>query len=275
MRPLVLYHANCMDGFCAAWLMWKVHQDAFEYRPITYDDPVPDDVDGRDLYLVDFSFKAPVVEDILSRVSRLVILDHHKSAKEELKGFDNTERCHIVFDMDKSGARITQEYLGLPSNWIVDYTEDRDLWRHKLEDSREVNAGLRMLDFDFAVWEVMQQDMKDIVGMGRIICLYQKQLVIAHVEKAAICVFLGNHIVPVVNCTAGDLISDVAGTLAKAATFGVTFFVDGQGRYVYSLRSRGDFDVSELASKYGGGGHKNAAGVTFNDIRHFEVRDAT
>ncbi|NIV11578.1 MAG: bifunctional oligoribonuclease/PAP phosphatase NrnA, partial [Aliifodinibius sp.] len=29
---------------------------------------------------------------------------------------------------------------------------------------------------------------------------------------------------------------------------------------VYSLRSRGDFDVSALAERFGGGGHKNAAG---------------
>ena len=37
--------------------------------------------------------------------------------------------------------------------------------------------------------------------------------------------------------------------------------VDG-GEYKFSLRSKGDIDVSKIAMKYGGGGHHNAAGFT-------------
>jgi phosphoesterase RecJ-like protein len=32
------------------------------------------------------------------------------------------------------------------------------------------------------------------------------------------------------------------------------------GKYKFSLRSKGDIDVSKIAQKYGGGGHLNAAG---------------
>jgi nanoRNase/pAp phosphatase (c-di-AMP/oligoRNAs hydrolase) len=39
-----------------------------------------------------------------------------------------------------------------------------------------------------------------------------------------------------------------------------------------SLRSKGNFDVSEIALKFGGGGHKNAAGFTLD---MFNVAEST
>ncbi|MEX2270678.1 MAG: bifunctional oligoribonuclease/PAP phosphatase NrnA [Vicinamibacterales bacterium] len=43
----------------------------------------------------------------------------------------------------------------------------------------------------------------------------------------------------------------------------ILFKADDGGRV--SLRSKGDVDVRSVAAKYGGGGHKNAAGLTLND----------
>ena len=42
----------------------------------------------------------------------------------------------------------------------------------------------------------------------------------------------------------------------------MSWFRHRDGNYIYSLRSRADsgIDVSAIAKKYGGGGHKNAAG---------------
>ena len=44
----------------------------------------------------------------------------------------------------------------------------------------------------------------------------------------------------------------------------------GHGVFNYSLRSKGDFDVSELAKRHGGGGHKNAAGFQSPALLFFE-----
>lgn len=60
--------------------------------------------------------------------------------------------------------------------------------------------------------------------------------------------------------------SEVAGELCeRGAEFGACYFEAENGRFQYSLRSRGDFDVSAIARRYGGGGHKNAAGFTSDD----------
>lgn len=58
--------------------------------------------------------------------------------------------------------------------------------------------------------------------------------------------------------------SEVAGELCdrSGAAYGASYFEVSNGRFQYSLRSRGDFDVSAIARKFGGGGHKNAAGFS-------------
>jgi oligoribonuclease NrnB/cAMP/cGMP phosphodiesterase (DHH superfamily) len=46
-----------------------------------------------------------------------------------------------------------------------------------------------------------------------------------------------------------------------AIPFSASYFIK-EGKKIYSLRSRGDFDVSVIAKAFGGGGHKNAAGFS-------------
>ncbi|HRR27704.1 MAG TPA: DHHA1 domain-containing protein, partial [Acidobacteriota bacterium] len=40
------------------------------------------------------------------------------------------------------------------------------------------------------------------------------------------------------------------------------FRQEGDGGYRVSLRSKGDLDVGKVARSFGGGGHRNAAGLT-------------
>lgn len=168
---VVLYHAGCVDGFCAAWLMKKVYPDAI-YLPIQYGDGVPPQCAGRDVVIVDFSFKRPVLLELASTARSVLVLDHHKTAEAELVGLPN-----CFFDMNKSGARLVQEFYNLPPHWLVDYTEDRDLWLWKLEESRAVNAAIRLEPFEFATWDAMSNHSpSDLAAVGRTILRYQQQL---------------------------------------------------------------------------------------------------
>jgi len=45
-----------------------------------------------------------------------------------------------------------------------------------------------------------------------------------------------------------------------------------KGRYQYNLRSRGDFDVSEVAKQFGGGGHAGASGMIARLLALFRRR---
>jgi oligoribonuclease NrnB/cAMP/cGMP phosphodiesterase (DHH superfamily) len=271
---LVLYHDSCNDGFCAAWL-WRKYatwsNDA-EYRAVQYGQPAPtrEEIRGRHVVILDFSYSREELERIKDDSAGLLVLDHHKTAEEALRGLPY---CH--FNMEKSGARLTWEYLGAicgfqgyPSPALVDYTEDRDLWRHLLPNSAAVNAAIFSYPRTFGIWDLLEE--KGPGGLsqeGIAILRYQDGLIAPKVDKKKVLYSeIGGYLVPVVNATC--LISEIAGTLAEGEPFATCFFLISDREVVYSLRSRGTqaVDVAEVAKKYGGGGHKNAAGFTADHI---------
>jgi nanoRNase/pAp phosphatase (c-di-AMP/oligoRNAs hydrolase) len=55
--------------------------------------------------------------------------------------------------------------------------------------------------------------------------------------------------------------SELGNRLAEQSTsFGLVWQLAANGEAKASLRSKGDFDVAAIAVRYGGGGHRNAAG---------------
>ena len=266
MKPLVIYHAGCWDGFCAAWVARSVLKDA-EFVPMHYGIPAPG-VTGRDVFLLDFSFKRADMERLIEQASRLTVLDHHKSAREELSGLEDRERTRIVFDMNKSGGRLAWEWF-VPQvqeghcPWLVAYTEDRDLWRHALPGSQAINAALRSYPLDFDLWDSFYREDSDVAMVrfnaeGEAIRRAERQIVETHVRNAHTQTIDG-YAVKVVNATV--LFSEIAGELAKAAPFGACYFDRQDGKRQWSLRSRdGGIDVSAIAKAHGGGGHEHAAG---------------
>ena len=89
-----------------------------------------------------------------------------------------------------------------------------------------------------------------------------QSLLVAHVADRAGRGEIQGHRVPVVNCP-NDLRSEVGHELLSRhpeAPFVAMWSVDRNGFQGWSLRSRGLFDVSELAVTLGGGGHPASAG---------------
>jgi len=260
MKPrLVIYHGACRDGFCAAWCIWRRFPGA-EFVPALYGAPPPD-VTGREVVLVDFSFPRAVLEQMADACESMIVLDHHKTAEEDLRGF-NRPNVTINFDMERSGAGLAWDsYFDTPRPWIVDYVEDRDLWRHKLPDGPAVNAYLSTLRYDFEHWyQASRMDLAEAAKLGQVVEDKIRHYV-TEVSKNARRIMFEGYDVPIVNAPQVD-ISELVGFLSSGETFSMGWWQRSDGLFSYSLRSRGDFDVSELAKRHGGGGHKNAAGFT-------------
>lgn len=258
MRGLVIYHAGCYDGFGAAWAAWK-HPDwrDAEFLAAHYQTDPPD-VTGRRVLVVDFSYPREVMEKMHRQAEYLRVYDHHKTAEEALAGLP-----FAVFDMDRSGARITWDALhaevmerkGDIAPELIRYIEDRDLWRFSLPGSREFTAALRSHPFNFELWDTL--DATILRSEGRPILRYQRRLV-EQAVGAAYETEIGLHRVWTVNSTV--MFSEIAHELIRNRSFGTCWFQRKDGLIVLSLRSRGDFDVSAVAKCFGGGGHKNSAG---------------
>lgn len=280
-RPLVLYHSGCVDGFCSAWVAKSAMPDA-ECVPVNYGQDPPD-VTGLDVFILDFSYKRPVMRSVLSQAHRVTVLDHHKTAEAELAGIvdefvqrpdlianpPGSELPVVHFDMNKSGGRLTWEHFfpGKPSPWLVDYTEDRDLWRHELPHTQEISAFIRSYPLlpteqNFLRWSNWACPGTDsfnaFIDQGLAILRYQQQIIDLAVSNAVEMV-LDGHKILAVNTTV--CFSEVAGQLAKGRPFGAAYFIRADGKRQWSLRSALDgLDVSEIAKRHGGGGHRNAAG---------------
>ena len=269
MGTKVIYHGNCMDGFTAAWVCWRwFGSDDVEYIAARYpadgrDTDLPD-LAGHDIYMVDFSTSLKQLLDIKARAKSLIVLDHHRSAEETCRGLD-----FCYFDMNQSGAGLAwRHFRGMTDPpWIVSYVEDRDLWRWALPGSRAINAYLGAIKKDFEGWNRVQIGGREVAeSRGEAILLQMDSYIRSVGKNHRRMRFAGYDDIPVVNTP--HMISALVGHLARDATFAVGWFQDSNGMYVYSLRSRGNLDVSEVAKRFGGGGHAGAAGFTASKPVH-------
>jgi len=278
---ICIYHGNCADGFGAAWAVWKRWGDAVEFVPGIYG-KAPPDVTGKNVLMVDFSYKKALLETMAVTATSIIILDHHKTAQADLAEFTASDitspgpdyeiacgaKIAARFDMEKSGAVLAWEFCfpGKPIPLLLQHIQDRDLWRFALENTREIQAAVFSYPYDFPTWDNLIEECEhgegipDLAAEGIAIERKHHKDIDELLDVSMRYMTIGGHRVPVANLPY-TMSSDAAGKLAEGNAFAACYFDRADAR-VFSLRSRGPdgADVSEIAKQYGGGGHKNAAG---------------
>jgi hypothetical protein len=253
MTPdLVFYHANCPDGFGAAWAVWKKFPSAM-FVAVDHGQPPPVDTTGRNLLIVDFSYPKPILENLAQTASSLQVLDHHITAQQALDGLP-----YVRFELDKSGAVMAWEWAhGTAPPWLLQYVQDKDLFTWKLPASREITAALSSYPYDFKIWDSLKQNVLE--QEGRAILRYEQKLIEQMLQEMIWVQFEG---VTVPCVQSAILTSQIGERLTTSCPFCLIWH-DRHGRRYFSLRSReGGADVGKIAVKYGGGGHKHAAGFS-------------
>lgn len=305
----IFYHADCLDGFGAAYAAWAHFGDNACYRAMHHGEPFEiSEIAGHDVYILDFSFPPQQLQKMAQLAKSVTQLDHHASALQACAGwlasdpkapidFHHPELpLHLHFDLAKSGACISWEYfhpntaLPLP----LAHIQDQDLWRFQLDGTREFCRALRLLPFEFESWDNLVRGCSDsqtatyleMRNQGAAVEIFFRN----EVERLS-----GSHLVskarlrgePIDALQAlrhgqevishGDqnwqaisglginasalFASDVGNSLAEqSGSFGMVWQLAGDGEAKVSLRSQGHFDVAAIATRYGGGGHRNAAG---------------
>ena len=308
MKPLVIYHANCTDGFGAAFAAWLKLGDEAEYLPMDYmktdgknstdllhkfsTEKIPGVcISEREVFILDFSLPRCVMDWIFQIAKRVVWLDHHKTAFEMWCGeyhkgmqYDSGSESldirydhHILLDDNKSGAMLAWEYFhhpGIKVPKLIQHIDDRDRWQFKMDGSKELHAVLASYQpWTFEMWEarflVGNVRFNALKDEGAAILRAHNQHVQAALKQARECRIYDANDEYVDNGLAANagafLASDLGHELAnKSGTFGLVWFMAGEGQVHCSLRSNGDYDVSAIAKAFGGGGHRNAAGFSTN-----------
>ncbi len=260
-KLLCIYHNHCTDGFAAALAVrTALGKDNVEFFPGQYGKDAPDVV-GRDVVMVDFSYKRDTILSMAKDAYSILIIDHHKSAKENL--VDLPDNVTAIFDMDKSGAVLTWEHYH-PDTLLPDlfkHIQDRDLWKFELEGTREILANLFSLPFDFDVWErLLSTDLDYLLQDGLAITRAHNKNVNELIDSLASRAVIAGYNVPVLNAPY-MYSSDAGNIMAKGEPFAATYWFSPSG-VTFSLRSSEDgVDVAKVAEMFpGGGGHKHAAG---------------
>ncbi len=297
MTPnLCIYHGNCADGFTSAWVVRKALEHC-EFHSAMYQTPPPD-VEGRHVYIVDFSYKRPVLEEMARKARSITILDHHKTAAEDLAPFTHEKAfyghdkwsllrmtpfefeayCGMVgclpiralFDMKRSGAGITWDYFFGENTRpeLLNHIEDRDLWKFSLRGTREIQANVFSYPYDFKVWDwLFEQPVDKLQEDGAAIERKHFKDIRELIKVVKRDMAIGGFVVPMANLPytltsdAGHIMSKGEGSDADPEhPFAGCYWDTPEGR-VFSLRSaEGGMDVGDIAKQYGGGGHKHASG---------------
>lgn len=288
MKPLVIYHDHCQDGFGAAYAAWLAFGDNAEYLPMSYTPTLTmPDTDKREVYVLDFSFKKTEMIKLFNGAERAGWLDHHQTSFEvwcdggpmdgERKYYHSTVGPHqIILDNDKSGAVLAWEYFhpDKPVPLLIRHIDDRDRWQFKMPFTKQVCANLAaMQPWTFEQWHSLAKRLEkqakpyvDFIAEGAAILRATDAQVLSAARRAKPCTVWHPGVGRVSGLAINSSVhqSEIGHVLAKqCGTFGLIWRYEN-GVANISLRSVGDFDVSALARAFGGGGHQHAAGCQVN-----------
>lgn len=295
--PLVIYHANCADGFTAAWAVHKAMPA--DFHAAFYQAPPPD-VTGRDVIMVDFCYAHDIMLQLQRTARSLLVLDHHKTADEVLApeprikpayltvhringtpecgiaswpdlqaaaGWDRDEGItkaiiYALIDQQRSGAGIAWDFFhpSAPRPALVNHVEDRDLWRFALPGTREIQSAIFSRPYSFAAWDALAaMDTAELRREGAVLERKHHKDVAELVTACARRMVIAGHDVPAASIPY-TMASDAGAILAQGEHFAACYYDTAHTRE-FSLRSHADgLDVSVVAGLYGGGGHARAAG---------------
>lgn len=260
-KTLVVYHGDCTDGFTSAWAAWLMYGDNAEYIPAYYSPDEEFDVKGRFVYFLDYCPSREKLLQYSEEAKLLKVFDHHVGARR-ICG----DLAFCEFDMERSGAGMSWDFFqkGTPRPALVNYVEDRDLWRYDLHKSSEVSKYIFSFPLgDFQLWSTLRDDIENnlftkVIPIGDALERSANTAIQTILKNTQTMDFLGNEAVPIVNTTL--YMSEIGNILAEDAPFAVVWYQNGDGKFKYSLRSTDRVDLSRLAALVGGGGHANAAG---------------
>lgn len=262
------YHSSDFDGQCSGAIVKLRFLDC-EMLPINYGDKVPwDDITvGETVFMVDFSLPA---EDMvaLNQRTNFIWIDHHKSAIDTV-----TPSIIGLREIGLGACALVWRYLfrnkDLP--YAVQLLAQYDVWNHTNPDTLPFQYGLRLRDTTpgnelwrhllIGNYEIM---VSDVIKTGKVVLEYEKSENAYYAKASAFEVDWDGHKCIVISKLFGgsDLFESVFDPERHDMMVSFGWL---NGSWKVGLRSENG-GAGDLAVKYGGGGHGNAAGFNCNEL---------
>lgn len=284
----VFYH-NDLDGECAAyWCSYINANKNKTFIKMNYDKPFPINVilPNETVYIVDFSIQPEEMKDLLEVTPNVVWIDHHKTAIEKYKDFPLLDKIKGIRYSDENeplaACMLTYIYVMImqknnTNNFYSSFAEvapyftklinDWDIWSLRDKNTVPFIVGCHLYDTnpESGLWKRLSKInlIAKIIKEGEICIRYRDNWAESYMRSfgfetefegyKCFCVNLGQ-------CNSQYFKS----IKSDKYDIYITFVFNGE-KYNVSLYST-KIDVSEIAKKYGGGGHAGASGFTCSSL---------
>lgn len=269
-RNVLCFYHDDMDGRCSAAIVRRALGESVNLIPMDYGDLIPWDLveQAQEIIIVDFSFTLQDMERVNS-LAELTWVDHHITALTELESLNDVPGIRSV---EKAGCVLTWNtfFPDVPVPTAVLYIGDRDIWKHEYPDTRPFGEGLYHEKNDpenDQVWAPLLDEDRDVlqglIARGNILYTARLMRIERIVSAKGYELEFDGHFTLALNVSGtGD-----HGEMIRQGGYDIGYcysesMQNGRLMTFVTLYSS-TIDVSEIAKKYGGGGHKGAAGFSF------------
>lgn len=267
MSNIYVLHHDDSDGYASALTLYRKFGDKAKYIPVQYGRSLPKLTYGpnTEVYIVDFSYSREILVDLYSKVGTLLVIDHHDTAQEELACLE-----FAIFDLSKSGARLTWEYFnpGKQMPVVMELVEDRDMWIRSSDETDYFEAGMKASGRyqSLKYWnDVLENhdELQRVLDHGKILEEEVRRTVSDFVTKKRYKVlpfyFNGRRYrAAIYNATTliSRLAAGIYSSKQDSIEMTISYFITQDSEVIFSFRApmENDVDVSAIAKHYGGGG---------------------
>lgn len=293
MKKIYIIHHTDNDGYCSAAIVRHFKNNgctefkmyAYAYKPCREFFKFASEACelADQIFLVDISiddFENRPVFKMLAKSGKLTWIDHHVTSLKSKETYPELSNIPGKISIERSAAWLCWEYFSpykMPE--VVELVDDHDRYIHALPQSINFMNGTFMrcsaTDPNWDMWEKLlnndSHEMEDILHDGTVITEYNKMTYARALKARSECfIFIYNddnteayrgialnYIGP--SFVFDDIIRDV-----DDVNFAIMYHYDGTSdKWLYSIYSQNDFvHCNEIAEKFGGGGHKGAAGFS-------------
>jgi oligoribonuclease NrnB/cAMP/cGMP phosphodiesterase (DHH superfamily) len=290
----IFYHSD-NDGQCAGFWVKEI-APSFVKEPMKMykmdygiSFPFEDIVPNEYVFIVDYSIEPAEMDKLLKITQNVVWIDHHITAIEKYKDYSNEIKglrvdgvagcmltyCYLAYMVNCDTGEEIKKFDLLMTNDAPRFTKliaDYDVWTFIYgDDTRNFQKGFSLYPHepDAKIWEELYDEdissqhlslVNTMIDQGKTITAYRYNLMKDYCEKKGFETSLAGYD----NCYAVNMgmigSDDFIAPNVKNYDVLIGFSFDGSN-WNYSLRSS-KVDVSEIAKKYGGGGHNAAAGFS-------------
>lgn len=295
-KTIVFYHSADFDGWSSGAIVLRKFPNA-KAIPINY--PVLDQAEklakilsiietGDTVFVVDFSFSPQTFKEIKAKAKELIWIDHHVSAINhcetddfQTEGLLSTEfaACELTWlylmeNFREVEAYSLEYYNSLPLPYAIRLLGRYDLWKHDY-DTNIVSFQMGMKSFFSLatdekwskIFEQSSEFVNHIIDRGNIISDYLENNDFKVAKSYAFEAEIEGHKVVALNMRSGGSSIFKNVFQPEIHDFCVSFLFLPTQKWVVAMYAENNdsVDLSKIAEKYGGGGHKNAAAFTIEN----------